>query len=252
MSIETYGTGMRLRAAAGLAGKKMPNAKLILLPVPTTRDNKYVSGTDILLEDTLANAEDGFTVVGYGMPDWFIARLREKGAQAHELTRDEEFMRDNAYVTAVGTIGYILATENRVPSDISFGVVGYGRIGSSLVRLLLFLGARVKVFTSRMLTRIDLGECGVNSSLADISVNGYDFEGVDILINTAPKDMSGKFPGGKLPEGLRVLELASGDNFNGVDGVEKLSALPEKMYPESAGRAYFESVRRFLEKGDGK
>ena len=252
MSIETYGTGLRLRAAARLTGRFFPNDSLILLPVPTTRDNKYVSGTDILLDDTLANAKDGCSVVGYGMPNWYVAKLREGGAAVHELSDDEEFMRENAYITAIGALGYVLATEKCVPSDISFGVVGYGRIGSSLVRLLLFLGARVKVFTSRMLTRIDLGECGVNSSLADISVNGYDFEGVDILINTAPKDMSGKFPGGKLPEGLRVLELASGDNFNGVDGVEKLSSLPEKMYPESAGRAYFESIRRFLEKGDGK
>lgn len=252
MSIETYGTGIRLRTAASLAGKIFPNGNIIMLPVPSTRDGKYVSGTDILLKDTLVNANDGCLVAGYNLPEWYTAKLRDAKAAVLDLTQDEEFMLENAYITAIGALSYILATEKRVPSDMRFGVIGYGRIGSSLVRLLLFLGARVVVFTSRALTRIDLGEYGISSSSADISSHGYDFTGIDTVINTAPKDMSGKFPGGKLPEGLRVLELASGENFKGIDGVERLPALPEKMYPESAGRAYFEAVERFLEKGSAK
>ena len=74
----------------------------------------------------------------------------------------------------------------------------------------------------------------------------YDFSGIDILINTAPKDMSASFEGGRIPEGARVIELASGKNFKGVEGVENLPALPERMFPESAGRTYFDAASRFL------
>ena len=150
-------------------------------------------------------------------------------------------------MTAVGAVGYILTTDSRVPSDLSFGIVGYGRIGSSLVRMLLFLGARVKVFTSRILTRLELGMCGVGSGLnCDTAVGGVDFSGIDILINTAPKNMAEHFGDGKIPPEMRVLALASGDNFSGVSGVEFLPSLPERMYPESAGKTYFDAVMRFL------
>ena len=74
----------------------------------------------------------------------------------------------------------------------------------------------------------------------------YDFSGVDILINTAPKDMSKSFPEGKVLKGVRVIELASGDNFHGVEGIEALPSLPGKMYPVSAGRAYAEATLKFL------
>ena len=252
MSIETYGTGKRLMAAARILGEKFPNANLILLPVPTSRDKKYVTGTDILLEDTLSCASEKSLVVGYELPDWYSELASACGARVLDLLCDGEYLYDNAYVTALGALGYILTTDTRTPEDLSFGVIGYGRIGSSLVRILLFLGARVKVYTSRMLTRLELGECGVNScASAEVCVGEKDFAGVDILINTAPKNMADCFEEGRLPRGMRVLELASGENFKGVSGVEFLPALPEKMYPESSGKTYAEAVMRFLKSKSG-
>lgn len=248
MSIETYGTGERLKAAARLLAKSYPGEQLVLLPVPLTRDNKHVTNTGVTLDETLASAAPGSIFVGYGMPERYTAGISGLGAEFLDLSRDEDYIRENAYITAVGTLGYILATEKRCPEDIKFGVIGYGRIGSALVRMLLFFGAKVKVFTSRKLTRIDLGECGISSeSSVDICVGDFCFDGIDLLINTAPKDMSHYFPDKKIPEGSRLLELASGENFSGIEGVEKLPSLPEKMFPESAGRTYFESVRRFLD-----
>jgi hypothetical protein len=195
----------------------------------------------------MEDADSDSLIVGYGIPEPEALLARERGAMLLDLSRDEEFLCDNARVTAVGAVGYILTTEARAPADLCFGIVGYGRIGSSLLRLLLFLGARVKVFTSRNLTRLLLGECGVKSeSYCDTVVGGMDISGIDILINTAPKDMSEHFKDGRLPLGMRVLELASGENFSGVSGVEFLPSLPERMYPESAGRAYFDAVMRFL------
>ena len=237
--------------AARLASMAYTSLHLVFLPVPTTRDKKHVANTDILLEDTLLSAERGSFVVGYGLPDSYVSMAERKECSVLDLSRDEEYLIENAYLTALGATGYILTTDGRSPSELSFGVVGYGRIGTALVRILLFLGARVRVFTSRHLTRIDLGEFGVESRAADISVGSYDFSGIDVLINTAPKDMSDKFPDRSPPPTLRVLELASGDNFSGVFGVEKLPALPEKMYPESAGRAYFSAVERFINSQSG-
>ena len=247
MSIETYGTGKRLRCAARLLEGVTTDKRLILLPVPSTRDKKHIKDTDILLEDTLSGAGADTVAVGYGLPDCYAALAEAAGAQLLDLSRDEKYLLENARITAYGALGYILTTALCAPEDLRFGIVGYGRIGSELSRLLLFLGARTRVYTSRTMTRIELGECGMETSpSADIYTGKADFSDIDILINTAPRDMSACFDGGLLPHGMRLLELASGENFAGVSGIERLPALPEKMYPESAGKSYFNAVVRFL------
>ena len=247
MSIETYGTGQRLRFAAASLASQAVREHLVLLPIPSTRDGTHVTSTEIPLSETLVGVGQGSVVVGYGMPDSYIAEAAGLGALAFDLSRDEDFLLDNAYITALGTIGYILNTDARIPREIVFGVVGYGRIGSQLLRMLLFLGARAVVYTSRPLTHFELGECGVHSvCISGATLGKYDFSGVDILINTAPRDMTESFPEGRVPEGMRVIELASGKNFSGVEGVEPLPALPEKMYPISSGRAYADATLKFL------
>jgi len=244
MNIETYGTGERLKIAARLSRSLCSASHLVLLPVPTTKDKKYVCGTDILLLDTLCNVDENSIVVGYGLPEAFVSMITERGASAFDLACDEEYLCDNAYITAVGALGYILTRVNKSPDDIHFGIVGYGRIGSRLVRMLLFLGARVKVYTSKVLNCIRLGECGIDC--VSSSDGEYDFSGIDILINTAPKDMSEAVRQGCGSSEMRIIELASGENFNGIDKVEKLPGIPEKMFCESAGRTYFSAIERFV------
>lgn len=244
MNIETYGAGERLKIAARLARSLCLASHLVLLPVPTTKDKKHVFGTDILLSDTLCNVDENSIVVGYGLPKTFVSMINERGASALDLECDEEYLCDNAYITAVGALGYILTSVNKSPDDIHFGIVGYGRIGSRLVRMLLFLGARVKVYTSKILNCIRLGECGIDC--VSSSDGEYDFSGIDILINTAPKDMSEAVKRGCVSSDMRIIELASGENFNGIDRVERLPGIPEKMFCESAGRTYFSAIDRFV------
>lgn len=252
MIIETYGVGERLRIAARLSQRLSLTKHLVLLPVPTTKDGKHVLGTDTMLSDTLCNADKNSIIVGYGFPDWFTAMIEERGSCFFDLSSDEEYLCDNAYITAVGAIGYILTSVNKSPDDVHFGIVGYGRIGSRLVRMLLFLGARVRVYTSKVLNCIQLGECGIDCAMVSDNDGGiYDFSGIDILINTAPKDMSEAVRCAGAPENMRIIELASGDNFKDVDGVEKLPGIPEKMFGESAGKTYFSAIERFLNATNG-
>lgn len=242
MSIETYGTGERLRGAARLA-EALGAAHLVLLPVPSSRDGIHVTNTDIPLADTLCNAEGGSVVVGYGLPDGYKNAAQERSAAVLDLSLDEEFLLLNSRITAKGALGYILTTSRKTPEDMAIGIVGYGRIGSSLAEQLLYLGAKLRIYTSKPLTRIKLGEQGIES--AD-SGGKLDLAGLDMLINTAPMNMR-KAIGDKIPDGLRVLELASGNNFAEGTSIEALPALPERMYPESAALAYVNAIKRFIE-----
>ena len=157
--------------------------EIYILPIPSTRDGIYLKDTDVPISDIVKASGEGVYIISYGIGDALKEEMRSRGAVVYDAALDEEFLEGNADLTALATLGVLLESEERVPRDLSFGVVGYGRIGKRLVRLLLFLESRVRVYTSSEKTRLELSEYGIDSVLSE---RGADLSGIDILINTAP------------------------------------------------------------------
>jgi hypothetical protein len=249
MKIENYGVGERCaEAMRRLMSWDVDGVeKVILLPIPTSRDGIHLTGSEKLLREALGDVSRGELVVGYAIPDADAEYIRSKGGAVCDVARDEEFVDENARITAIGTLEYLLTGFNLVPSDMKIGIVGYGRIGRHLARILLFLGAKIRIYTSKNLTRVELGGCGVESRVIDYdSAALEDLDELDVLINTAPTPLADCFEGRRIPRGLSVIELASGNNFDGVEGVIKLPSIPERNYPKTAGRAYFHAIQRYM------
>ncbi len=239
MTIETYGSGERIKIAAELV-RSLNIEHTVILPIPATKDGIYIKDTDVKLEESLAGVKNGSLVIGYGLPEDYVKSAEEAGAKCLDLLYDEDFLKDNAQITAISALGYILSSIKKEPKDISFGIVGYGRIGSRILDMLLFFGAQTIVYTGRENIRLSLGECGIETR--EFPKKSEDFRGVDILINTAPADLSCALSGAPR---MRIIELASGRNFDGIEGVEGLPALPERKMPEAGGRALFLAIKRF-------
>lgn len=242
MIIHSYDNGKRAESCIEyLKGMECADSvgRVLLLPIPTTRDNSTVLNTNIYINEVFETVSDGDVVSCYGLPPAFLAPVEKRGARVVDLSRDEDFLGENAELTALATLGIILNTSARSPRDLSVGVVGYGRIGKRLTNMLLYLGARVRVYTSRQATRIDLCEYGIASAE---SCESADLSGIDILINTAPAVI---FSIDAVPPELRIIDLASGDNFPGRD-VERYPSVPAKMLPVSAGRAWGRALERFI------
>lgn len=253
MIIENYGAGERcketlrrllLAEADGLLPKGIK--RCILLPVPTTRDHVHLSGTEKLLDAIFSDVTEGDFVAGYGIDRERTLFLKERGAVVYDASLDEKFLAENAYVTAVGALGYILTCSDKIPKDLKFTIVGYGRIGSELLRMLLFHNASVTVVSGREKTCIDLGECGINAVHMPRG-SALPKTDADIIINTAPTDLSASFTEDAPPEGVRIIELASGNNFKGISGVEKLPSIPDRSYGKTAARIYFSAIMRAIE-----
>ncbi len=256
MKIENYGTGERCAETMRLlidwsSKEKAPGVeRVILLPIPTTRDGIRLCGSEIVLSDILRDVGAGDLVVGYSLPNGATEYIASRGARLCDVAKDEEFLDKNAELTAVGTVEYLLTVSSRAPADMTVGIIGYGRIGGHLARILLFLGAKIIIYTSKNLTRVELGALGVENRGIDYSAPDLgDTDTLDVLINTAPTRLSACFPDGKIPPRLAVIELASGNNFAGVEGVVRLPSIPERSYPRSAGRAYFRAIERCM-RGD--
>ena len=236
MKIINLSSSERCRVAERvLASCELKNTKtkgLILLPVPTSRDGEHISGTDRYISDIPPIVCSGDLVVGYGFSSELCSLIRERGGDTLDLLLDEGFIYRNNELTAHATLGYILSERGRDITDTRIGVIGYGRLGASLLRLLLFLGSSVTVFSGSTDKRVALAGEGV-SCLDYSEIENTPF---DVLINTAPDKFLTRAPDAGL-----FLDLASGNLYSAL-GAVFLPSLPEKRYPISAGKTYAKAV----------
>ena len=247
MEIRSFGVGGRMRECERLlrSSLSLGGGRLILLPIPTTRDNKYISGTDVSISSAASLIGKDTAVVGYGIPPEIRSQAESVGALLFDAGQDENFLLENARVTANGAVGYILTHSTKDVGDMRLGIVGYGRIGRELMRLFLLLGAEITMFTARKSVAIELGEMGIAARVIDADT---DFSGLDMLINTTPKRQIDE---SALPRGIDIIDLASGSIFEPSARLTKLSSIPDAFYPETAGRLYAEAALSFLER-EGK
>ena len=245
MTVEIIKGSKRLSyAARRLCELELPYKKIMLLPIPSTKDGVNVNGTEITLDYLLRGINSEWAVAGYGLPAAFCERVSALGGVVYDALYDEEFQLKNAELTALGTLGELLSEKGREPSAVRFGVIGYGRIGAALVKYLSFLGAKPIVFSSREAVRLSLGEWGIES-YPDGNIENL--RSVDVLINTAPKCITDIAGADMLKaSGVSIFDLASGENFGGADCVVRLPGVPDRVFPESAGEAYADAIYRFL------
>lgn len=213
------------------------SGRLILLPIPTTRDNIYVNGSDLPLSSVSSLLRPGDTLAGYGIPP----HLAPEGVSVYDAALDERFLYENALISARGALGYILTNFPRDIADMSLGLVGYGRIGRALLRYLLALGADPTVYTRREEIALELGAVGVKCSVLQ---SESDLSSLDILINTAPQRQIDE---SRLGKETVILDLASGSIFSDSPRLVKLASIPEAYYPLTAGRLYAEGILRHMD-----
>ncbi len=240
MEIRTFGGGARMALCESLLSDASLDgfSRLILLPIPTARDNKYITGTAVTVGEIAAMLDFDTAVAGYNIPSEITERGRIVGAKIYDGALEEDFLCKNAELTARGAVGYILTHSKCDLADMSCGVVGYGRIGMRMVRWLLSFGAKITVYTNRPSVAVELCEAGVSASVVG---EECDFCGLDLLINTAP---ARQIDEGKLPDDLQIIDLASGSIFEPSKRLIKLSSIPDAFYPLTAGRLYAEGIAR--------
>jgi len=236
MTVFTYNGDARIAAAKAALEKKQDGRRIHILPIPTRADE----GVERAL---LGALQSGDLVCAYAPPPPLTEAIRARGAHLFNAEGDEGFIGENATLTAEITLGYILSLP-RAPADLSVGIIGYGRIGQALCRMLLFFGARVRVFTGRKETRAALGEAGIESRPIRYEAGeAMDLSGIDLLIQTAPAKVFTKENAPPYP----LWNLAAAPFVGEGVAVRQLSALPAKVTYESGGLALARAVLRFFE-----
>ena len=147
--VELHAFGLAV-ADRGLADieKAIAEADVVILPMPSTKNGMVPLLTmeaAFPLDTILQNMRDGAALVGGFLPGTVPHR---PGISVVNLLSSERFQQANAWPTAEGAIRVALERTERTLRGSRCAVLGYGRVGKDLVKLLCSFGADV-VATAR-------------------------------------------------------------------------------------------------------
>ena len=244
------------------AAEAIDGCDAVILPLPSTKDGVFVStplaGENVL---TLSAVYSYMTenkvklLCGGKIPSVFSEKCRKNGIKVFDYYESEAFSIANAVPTAEGAIEIAM---KELPITLNGGaalVIGYGRIGKVLSKLLCSLGADVTVSARN------------TADLAWIEANGYRafetgrlsalFEKTrfDMIFNTVPYKVLGKNELEAIPRGTLIVDLASKPGGVDTDAAEKLThniiwalSLPGKVAPVTSGHIIADTILGYIEK----
>lgn len=202
----------------------------LLLPVPSfNADGSVRGGGD--LKTILSALPQDITVIGGNLHHPALT-----GYKTLDLLQDAIYVTENADITARCALRLLMSCLPCTLKGCPVLVIGWGRIGKCLARLLRENDAAVTVFARKEADRAMLNALGYSTQEIP------DPEGFRVVINTAPALI---LP--HCPAGIFKMELSS---VMGIVGDDVLWArgLPAIYAPESSGKLITDTIARLLYK----
>ena len=201
-----------------------PDVTHLLLDVP---------GLPSELRELLRMLPGTVTVIGYGLDADFL-----KSHPKLDLKNDAQFLARNAAITAECALQAAAPHLTTTLWDSPTLILGWGRIGKCLGKLLREIGTPVTVAARKASDRAMAEALGYRS---------VDFSGIEeevtrhrVLFNTVPEGITLT----KSSPGCVKIDLASLPGLQGSD-IIPARGLPGKYAPESAGKLIAERVCQF-------
>lgn len=224
-------------------------ADLIILPVPAMRRGSIpMAGNgmpELTVENVLSCIRPDCPVIG-----GFLAP--QEDARIINLLHNEEFLQDNAETTAEGALCIALQHGVKRLKGNRCMVVGYGRIGRQLVRLLNAFGCEVWATARRDEALEEIRHAGAHA--LHILQMEQQLGGIDILFNTVPERVLDESALHLLKRDAIVLELASEPYGVDIEAAHRLmldagiyGGIPGKLFPRTAAEVIFKQIVRLLE-----
>ena len=227
-------------------------SKVIVGPVPLSSDRKRLSApfgrNYVELPDFVKALKGKYLIAGnIGIKD----ELDEKGIQFTDLLKREEFSVLNTIATAEGTIQIAMEETQRTVHGSNVLVMGFGRIGKVLAKMLDGIGAKVYCEARKNEDISWIKAYGYNPiHLNDLNENLGKF---DIIINTIPFQILDSERLDLIKKEAVIVDLAS--NPGGVDrraarekGLKVIWALslPAKVAPLTSAEFIKETLYHVL------
>lgn len=227
-----YASGFLRRAGLHVTTEPTNSITHLLLPVPSfSPDGKLPDGRS--LGELLSGLSNIPVIVGGN-----LNRQESEGLPTLDLLQIPAYLAQNANITAHCAIRLAMDQLQRTLDRCPVLVIGWGRIGKVLCKLLSGLGARVTVCARKPADRAmaqALGYC-----VTDIPAAQLDH--YKVVFNTVPAML---FP--QTPPDVLKIDLASQPGLGGTDVIHA-RGLPGKDAPESAGELIAQTLLDILRK----
>ena len=196
--------------------------------------------------DVLADIEDGATVVLGKCTDEAIALAESRDITLYNIMKNEKFQAVNSRLTAEGALMVMIERSVKSISESRVLVLGFGRMGAAVAKLLSKLDIRTDIATTSSLRPA--------YAFADrvIPMKKFDFKPYDIIINTVPLAVVNDAELTTMQKGAVYIDLASKPAINleyakylGIDA-DIYPALPAKTCPYSAAKAMQEYISEVI------
>lgn len=200
---------------------------------------------------TLSLFSPGNNLIGGNFPSDFVKKY-SLDMQLYDVNNSETFLMNNAALTAECALAKTILCFPGALRDCSVLVLGYGRIGSHLVRLLLAFGAEVSVFSRSRKDIAFLHSLGLEAFSSPFPEEQWGK--YRCIFNTIPTQIIDSSAASLFQEDCFFIELAGAPGALFPGAAEQLGerycpmpGLPGKYAPEQAGIFYAQAVLRRLE-----
>ena len=248
-------------------GKALTGSRLLVLPLPTTRDGEHIyTPLDTQTKISFPQLCEGLSrlpsvhVFGGRIPREWSHSLSAIGCTVTDYYDREDIQIKNARITAEGALMTAMEMTDTGILGTPMAVIGYGRIGQYLSRMLVALGAQVTVYARRSASRAQAASDGCATH--DTTHLSTLTQGYGVIFNTVPERLIGKEILSVMPCGTLVIDLSS-PPF-GIDpeaageatarcglGVVFAPSLPGRYAPQSAGTVIAEGIMSALAQEEG-
>jgi len=229
----------------------------LVLPVPGVNENGLIYAP--LSEQPLSLTEQMVSIMPSGIPVFvgvagakLVALLKQKDFRLIELMKLDEIAVYNSIPTAEGAIQMAMEMLPITIHGCTAYVLGFGRTGATLSRLLGAMGAKTRVAARRkeILARIT----EMNLTPIPFDQLSQSLREADIIFNTVPSMvLTAEILENVSPEAI-IIDLASapgGTDFQAASklGIKAILApgLPGRVAPRTAGQILARAILEFLE-----
>lgn len=216
-------------------------ADIIIGPVPFSKDNIHILSEDNIKIEELTSVLENKTLIAGNIKVYVYDELKNKNVKIIDILNKEEFAILNSISTAEGAIQVAMEKTEFILTGSNCLILGFGRIGKVLAKMLNGIGANVWCEARR------------EQDLAWIKAYGYkgihldklneNLEKFDIIFNTIPSIILNDTNLKYIKNNALIVELASAPG--GVDkdvlnnyniNYELALALPGKVAPKTSAK----------------
>ena len=226
-------------------------SKYIVTAMPFSNDgvNIYAptTGQSIRIQEFTESSKNK-VIIGGKFSDSQVAEFEKSGNIVIDLMKDEELAQKNVIPTVEGIVKIIIENTDVTIDASNIAVLGFGRIGKRLSKILKMMGANVYCADNK------------KEEVANIRLSGYNVienicaeEVFDVVINTVPKMIIGEKELTKLGKDTLIIDVASKPggvdykyaNKNNYRVIQALG-IPGKIAPVTAAKYIQEIVKKVI------